>query len=297
MSDIIEQLAPAEVANPGTMIPGESAPAPETNEIESRAKAMGWVPKEQFRGDDSKWRDADEFVRRGEEELPVMRERNRDLSRKVTEFEQRMTRQEREFQERASRQERMAAMALDQQRMNLEGQWEAAKAQAVEIGDVSRYQQLNRDQRQSMQAFDQRIYEQVKPQPQPQNDRLAPEQTAAIESWQVQNPWYFSDQGMMRYAETVHGNLVREKPGMSLSENLAEVTRIVRENFPDKFGTSQGRTPNVEGGSGRASGGKRERGVADLPPEARSAAKEFVRAGAFKTEAEYAKSYWAMENT
>lgn len=47
--------------------------------LEKEAKELGWVPKDQFRGPEDQWRDADEFVARGREILPIVKANNRKL--------------------------------------------------------------------------------------------------------------------------------------------------------------------------------------------------------------------------
>jgi hypothetical protein len=42
-------------------------------EIEVQAKELGWSPKEEFRGDPEKWVDAETFVKRGEELIPLLK--------------------------------------------------------------------------------------------------------------------------------------------------------------------------------------------------------------------------------
>ena len=48
-------------------------------QIESRAREMGWVPKEEFKGKEDRWVDADAYVERGEHILPIVRENNKRL--------------------------------------------------------------------------------------------------------------------------------------------------------------------------------------------------------------------------
>jgi len=295
MSD--NQQQPIEQATPGTTIPGEGQPeqhAPERSENETRARAMGWVDKDSFRGPSEKWVDADEFVRRGEEELPVLRERNRDLSRRFTDLETKLQKQEREFNERTQRQENLARIALAQQRANLSAQYDAAKMQAVEMGDTTRYQQLNRDQQQAIQNFDEQYHKAVEP-PQPQRQNgPPPDVQAKVDAWVVENPWFATDPGMNQYAQTVHMHLQRTQPSLTVDQNFAEVSKLVRERFPEKFGRAGGGgPPAVEGGSGMPSGGgRRTRGYADLPAEAKRDVDEFVKAGAFKSRDDGAKAYW-----
>src|SRR4030042_4905842 len=47
--------------------------------IEQEARDMGWVPEQEFRGDTSKWRSAEEFVDRGREILPILRKNKEEL--------------------------------------------------------------------------------------------------------------------------------------------------------------------------------------------------------------------------
>ncbi len=49
---------------------GEDAGTDE--QVIAQAKEMGWVPKEEYRGDQKNWRDAGEFVERGEHILPIV---------------------------------------------------------------------------------------------------------------------------------------------------------------------------------------------------------------------------------
>lgn len=51
----------------------------------TKARKMGWVPKEEFRGDKTKWVDAGEYVRRGEQIIPII---NANLRRVESENEE-----------------------------------------------------------------------------------------------------------------------------------------------------------------------------------------------------------------
>lgn len=48
-------------------------------ETQTRAKEMGWIPPDRFKGDPEKFVSAAEFVRRGEEYLPFIKAQNRKL--------------------------------------------------------------------------------------------------------------------------------------------------------------------------------------------------------------------------
>ena len=54
-------------------------------QIEKEARLFGWVPKEEFRGSETDWVDADVFVKRGKEINPILRKNNELLMKKLDE--------------------------------------------------------------------------------------------------------------------------------------------------------------------------------------------------------------------
>lgn len=51
-----------------------------TPEQQAEAVKIGWAPPDQFKGDKTKWVDADVYLERGQQILPILRENNRRLS-------------------------------------------------------------------------------------------------------------------------------------------------------------------------------------------------------------------------
>lgn len=287
-----------EQQNQGTYVPGEQVSAP-ADDTQARARAMGWVPKEEYKGNPDNWRDAGEFVRRGEEILPIVQERNRDLTRKLNELENRLNQKDAEYQTNLSKIERMSAVALHRQREQLQGSYEAAMRQAAASADVDRYDQLSRDRDQAVAQFDRRIQETVNVQPQQQAPQAPPEAQAWFEK---NKSWFMADQALNMEAQAIHIALQKEHPYMPLADNLERVEKTIKQRYPQKFGM-QPTTPTASavsygavesGGSRLPSGaGNRQRGASDLPAEARAAAERFVKQGIFKDVNEYAREYWA----
>ena len=50
-----------------------------TPEVQAQAEAMGWIPPTRFRGDPERFIDADAYIKRGEEILPIVKEQNKRL--------------------------------------------------------------------------------------------------------------------------------------------------------------------------------------------------------------------------
>jgi hypothetical protein len=54
-----------------------------TPEVVAEARQLGWVPQAEFRGDKSRWVDADQFVERGHQIMPILRQNNAQLKQQL----------------------------------------------------------------------------------------------------------------------------------------------------------------------------------------------------------------------
>ena len=78
--------APAEPGETGTDPPAAAPPPQVSPETETKARDMGWMPKEQWvrsGRDPEAHRPANEFLRRGEEVLPIIKSRAQKAEAKV----------------------------------------------------------------------------------------------------------------------------------------------------------------------------------------------------------------------
>src|SRR4051812_20280734 len=292
----------------------EEAPQPNTD-IEGRARRMGWRPKEEFRGPDTKWVDADQFVERGESELPVLRERFRALDDRFSRQEQKLVGSEKklttaetkidnltqvltEFRDYARQGEERA---YNRAKRDLEAQMRTATAMA----DTAQYDAAKAELDNLERAKPApKPADAPKPEPQASTPEVAPE----VQDWVRGNEWFERDPTLRAYATALHGELLKEKPGLSLKDNLEEVTDNVKKTFASKFGiTPKPATPtnpnrekaaavstsSTPGSSGNAKKGK---GYSDLPPDAKAACDKFVREIPKFTKEEYVKTFFAGED-
>jgi hypothetical protein len=242
-------------------------------EVIRQAKDMGWVEKNEWRGNPDHWRSPDEYVRRGHEVLPIVRsqlerakaeqqkreeeferarreyeERNRRQDEDARALQERLEAQKREFDDRTERNERMARIALERQRKTFLEQIDAAKYNAVSAGDRQTYDGLMERERQ--------FYAEVRTedeQYQPQPLRREPEQTSRKEEppqvaplvlrdqrvrdeWLEKNPWFNRSNELNIEAQKVHVELWEKFPGIDLAENLSRVTSEMKKRHPEKFG-------------------------------------------------------------
>jgi hypothetical protein len=284
-------------------------------ETTAKARDMGWVPQNEWRGSPDAWRPADQFVKRGEEVLPIVRSNLERERRKVQDLEkstkEQMAALQADFDKRSARLEKMTGIALQNQRERMWGEFEEKKRSAVADGNILAYDKHNQDQRQALSEFNADT-EPEEPAPAPAKKADAQPQTQAppeVQTWVEQNRWFNRDATLTAFATEVHGRLLKEMPGLSVEENLQKTTEATRAKFPEKFGVTpptngqaQPHAPGVEGGGRQAQGGGREKSWNDLPPEAKQAAKGFFEDGLFgadedmgKAQKSYAKKYWEQE--
>ena len=62
---------------------GADAAADAEVAIEARARDMGWKPLAEYRGPPGKWQPAADFISRGENILPIVRDQNRRLTERI----------------------------------------------------------------------------------------------------------------------------------------------------------------------------------------------------------------------
>ena len=247
-----------------------------SKEDEREAREMGWRPKEEWKGDADKWRPADEFVRRGREVLPIV---NARLRRENEAKDAEIARIRKESDERFTRLERMSRTALEKQRERLIHEFEAKKEQAVEAGDKDFYRAVQKEERETLKRFDDAADEAGKKDDKSDKPGLPRSVQDTLDSWVADNQWFQSDPELNAVANSAHERLLREKPGLTLAQNLAEVRAYVEKRYPDKFGKSDDdddarparRGSPVEGGT-RLSGGSDKGKWSKVPADDRKMA-------------------------
>jgi len=270
------------------------------DDAETRARRMGWVPKEEFRGSPERWVPAEEFVRIGEEHLGVARERGRSLERQLAQS----TRETRQVVELL--QDMRAANMRTEQRAYERAKAElvAARDQAVAAGDTAGFQQAQ----QQVDALEKEKPPPV-PQPAPRQNGVDPE----IVAWTQKQTWWGVNKLATDMAVAAHGRLLQDRPELSAGENLHEVETIVRRAFPGEFRVAPpapadppAPEPNPRrdepaavasgssGGQPRRSNGKPQK-IADLPHDEQADARRgYEKAKRWMhdfTEKEYVENY------
>jgi len=276
--------------------------------IEDQAKQLGWVPQEQFRGPAEAWVDAETFVRKGEEILPLVRANNKKLHTELAQTQQQV-RELKQLVEAGT--DSLKAFeefhrdsltrALEQQRIELTKDLKAAR----EDGDVERELQVQDQLEENRTARKEATTKPVVPavtktQVEPSTD-VDPE----FLDWHKDNSWFGTDKKKTAFANGLAQSLRADPDNKDLTGRafFDEVTKQVEKAFPSE---SDDRQFDKVGGAADTSprGGRGRKTFDALPADARAACDRFgerlVGEGrAYKTLADwrnqYAKDYFAGE--
>ena len=238
----------------------ESNQSDSYSDAELKAMDHGWRPKEEFKGDVSKWVDAEEFNRRGElfDKIDVL---SKDLkeSKKALKMLQ-------DHHQKVRETEYQRALA------NLK----TAKKEAFESGDADKI--IDIDDRiaevKAAQVVERQAIQQQVNAPDPR-----------FVQWVERNSWYAQDTELRSFADSTGTAHAAAYPSKSPDEVLEYVTQRVRKAFPEKFTNPNRSKPSaVEGNApSKEQGRKKEY---SLTRDELAAMNTFVRQG-IMTKEEY----------
>lgn len=299
--------------------------------VEDRARKLGWRPKEQFRGDPDMWVDAAEFVRRGEEQIPLLRDnlrkeqaRTQALEREVKTFQsqmQVMQAQVQESREVSLRMQSMLEKGEERAYKRAMSELEARMDQAVEEGDVEAAKKARKD---LAELSENRIKPEDKPAPKAPQNQGPPPVDPVADSWvkSEDQAWFRENEDAKQYAIGLSAKLMRDPKtkDLTLEQNLKKVREMAAEKFPEYFDPNdpifdqqaeddpepEVRKPPARVAAPRSpSSGRRQTPVddaqkrfEDIPAEDQKQfhriARELKEAGTKKpyTKEQYAEAYW-----
>ena len=269
-----------------------SQEAPEAPQYESEARAQGWVAKEEFRGSEDDWVDAETFVRRGKEIMPILRKNNEKLlkelgeAKKMAEEARETAKEFREFQKQQ----------FERKTKDLEVQLEQlkqAKREAITQGDGDRAIAID-DAMDDLKEQRIEAKEELKA-AEAKTKEVQPVTTdPVLNSWMEKNDWFGPDKRMTTVANALGIEIRREFPNLNGQPFLDKLDQELREAMPEKFGKRAVPNP-MEGapnGTARPSVSSGKKSYANLPPEAKAACDKFVKQGLMTKEAYVAEYDW-----
>jgi hypothetical protein len=257
-------------------VTNETAP-----EVVREAESQGWVPKERFRGNDNDWVDAETFVKRGREILPILRKNNENLMKDLNQTKEQL----KEFREAAEEFKKFQRESYERKATDYEKRIQEIKdsrAQAISDGDGQKVNALDDaldEAKESFKEAKQAVKDVISTKEPAATDTVAPVDPS-LQSWLNRNNWFGEDRRMTSIANGIGESLRLEFPGLTGQPFLDKLDEVLAEEFPNKFGGSKKNVSasRVESGSGRQGrGGSNAQSYDNLPPAAKDACDRFVK--------------------
>lgn len=283
-----EEQTPLSKATEGNGL--DRSPDPE---VEQEARKLGWKPPEEWRGEPPKngFESAAEYLERANRQVPLLRKQLDTERQARIDLERRLDRQSKEHAATVRDIQRMSKVALDTQREQIEARYDGMMERAVESGDTEAFRQARREKTEAMAKIDERLRPddiEADKTTKTADAELPPAVKATVDGWITENSWFVSDAEMSALANAYHARLLREKPGLTLVQNLEAVRKYVAKRFPERFDEAEGedvesgeerpvRRSPVEGGSRMAGAGGGRSLYSKLPADAKAQADAFIK--------------------
>lgn len=256
----------------GTDIPGEGeevqAEATE-RDFEAEAREHGWTSKEEFKGDPSRWVDAETFMKRADEMMPLLKAQNARQKREIEQLKK-------DFKRATAHFEGVEKRAYDRAMADLEQK----HAEAVEAGDVKAASAAVREMR------DLKPVEDVSGK---SPEALKAEAEEAFDTFREENPWFdranlanaseVEINARLFFDRMVDKNMAKTKE-MAPAEFFGFILDMTEEKYPQLKAKPSRQKPAsaVEGGTaGRARGTSKS--WDNLPDTAKRQYERFISRG------------------
>jgi hypothetical protein len=272
----------------------EQEQVPEVNEtVAKEARMFGWVPREEFRGSDDEWVDADVFVKRGKEINPILRKNNETLMKKLDEKSKEIDSIKASVEEfKKFQKESFERKAVEYQVQIAELKAKKKEAIAEGNGDlvVDIDDQIDEIKEAQREAKDAAKEKEVAEAAAKQNASVPDD--PSLQEWLGKNTWFGQDSEMTDVANGLGASVRRQFPHLSGQEFLTKLDEKIAEYFPEKIlgkkakGNAVDSSGDVRGGS---SSGKKS--YDNLPADAKQACDRFIKNGWIKSKQEYVDNY------
>lgn len=307
----------------------EGADGEEASALEKRARRMGWRPESEWdasRGNaPPKFLTAEEYLDKVENDLPVLRERNRFLDETVNKLDRKVTDLSKTLEESAQKLDESSGLVKTLFEQNKEvgkrayekarNDILAEKRAAVEAADTEAYDDASKREfdlwkeqqareRAEAAAEEAKPAPAAKPAPETRQEPAKPTYGDPITAaWVAENDWFEKDPVLQSYAADENKKIwaAAEAEGRTLTklDALNETKRRVIDKFPERLGINPRRNGRGAVSESTTNGdGRREtpgKNFSDLPDDAkatyRSLAATFKAKGITYTEKEYVEHY------
>tara|TARA_R110000868_G_scaffold198249_1_gene444566 strand:+ start:445 stop:1290 length:846 start_codon:yes stop_codon:yes gene_type:complete len=240
-------------------------------EVIQEARNMGWVPKEQYKGAEGNFVDADEFVEKGRHVMPILLQNNKRLQQELLTRDQKIGTLEQQFQKADQAIEKLTKQQVEVQKRSFE---EGKKALALSLKQARENDDVDSEQRILEELIDLRAEEKAAATAPKKEPEKKEEYTQALspdyKSWLAENPWYGPDKKKTKEYTRLAEDLREEGNVSTGADFYADLDAAYVERFGE---VEPKRQSKVESGNNR-SGSRGAKTFANLPAAAKQACHE-----------------------
>lgn len=261
----------------------------EVQAIESEARLFGWVPKEEFRGGEENWVDAETFVKRGKELNPILRANNERLKKELAEERDKHNKELAEIKQTAEEFKKFQKEAFERKQEQLKKEIDELKQQrkeAIKEGDGDLVVEIE-DKLEELKE------EQAKkPEPPAEPPKQAETQLdPSLSEWLDRNKWYGQDVETTEIVNGMGAAIRRQFPDLVGKKFLEKLDERLQQRFPDLYENPSKAQTNVDSSTTRSGSSSKKKSYENLPNDAKAACDKFVKQGLFKSREEYVELY------
>lgn len=259
-------------------------------EVQKEARMFGWVPREEFRGSDEEWVDADVFVKRGKEINPILRKNNELLMKKLDEKAKEIDSIKASVEEFKKFQKE----AFERKQADYEVQiaeLKSKKREAIAEGNGDLVVDID-DQIDEIKEAQREAREEAKKKPEEPAKTADIPEDPSLQAWLGRNQWFGSDTEMTDVANGLGASVRRQFPHLSGQAFLDKLDEKIAEYFPHKVLGNKARGSAVDSsGDVRGGSGSGKKTYDNLPADAKAACDRFIKNGWIKNKQEYLDNY------
>ena len=260
-------------------------------QTQKEARIFGWVPKEEFRGSDDDWVDAEVFVKRGKEINPILRKNNELLMKKLDEKAKEIDSIKASVEEFKKFQKESFERKTAEYEISI-AELKSKKREAIAEGNGDAVVDID-DQIDSLKEAQREAKAEAKTKAEvPPTAQASIPDDPELQSWLGRNQWFGPDTEMTDVANGLGASVRRQFPHLTGRDFLDKLDDKVKEYFPHKFTGNKSKGSAVDSsGSVRGSGSSGKKSYDNLPADAKQACDRFIKNGWIKSKQEYIDSY------
>ena len=267
-----------------------------TEEEKQRAQAQGWADADQWKGNPEGWRTAKEFLKKGDEILPILKERVDTLIGQVSGLQTALSRKDEIIQKMMKFHDEDKQQAIDSAIKQLK----AKRREAITEGNAEAVEAIDDELDSHKDA--KRELEQRQKDAEAANTPDTNQTTVAYQEWIPNNKWYEEDPQMAADADIIAAQYIDTGRFKSELAIMNAVSRRIKTMYPEYFKEqTQGKqAPDgdpVEGAQRTTS--RRRKGnkftYEDLPVDAKKKCDEYIQRKIFAKPEDYVAIYFRDE--